>query len=231
MTAMSFPTAMQRIRSYAVSTIPTGAPWHENAYVVVDEAAREVAVVDPGGRADDIARCIDDAGGTLARVLLTHAHHDHIGAASALCRRYGVPCEFHVGDQRLLRHAPMYALRFAGERIEVPGDPRPFAETATLAFGGGTLEVIATPGHTGGSVCYALPGLVFSGDTLLREAVGRTDLPGGDAEALRRSVTHLLDRLAPDIVIFPGHGEPWLVREAEAWWTEAQHRLPSIMSL
>jgi len=181
----------------------------------------EAAVIDPGGNADDIIGTVLGDSVTVRRILLTHAHHDHVGAVAALCRRFRIACEIHKGDARLLRHAPMYALRFGGKHFEAAEPSNAFDGPWVIQLGLRQINVVHTPGHTAGSVCYDFGGFLFTGDTLLYHHVGRTDLPGGDATLLNRSIQNLLDIFPDDTVLFPGHGRVWTIGEARLWWHEA----------
>ena len=216
MTALS-PTRLAG--DFQVDTLITGAPWKENCYVVRHGPSGDLAVIDPGDNVDAIVKAC--APGTVRYVLLTHGHHDHVGAAAPLCRHFNLPCHLHQAEVRTLRHAPMYALRFASKKIDAPDAVQTFDKAADLRLGGQALAVYHTPGHTPGSVCYALAGAAFTGDTLLREALGRTDLPGADAVALNASVTRLLAQLPADTLLLPGHGRAWTAAEARAWWRAA----------
>jgi hydroxyacylglutathione hydrolase len=216
------------VGSFRVTTLVTGGSWRVNCYLIRSLESGEQVLIDPGGDEEMLAQHVLAAGGPVVRVLLTHGHHDHVGAVAAVCRHFELPCDVHADEARLLRHAPMYAMRFAGRRIE---DPRPIRHLATdtpIPFGGAEIGVVETPGHTPGSVCYVLPGVVFTGDTLLRESVGRTDLPGGDAATLAASVTSLLRGLAPDTLLLPGHGGPWSAGEASEWWARVADAPPEL---
>ena len=206
---------------YRIITIMTGEPWKENCYLVTYMPSGEQALIDPGDDPDFIIQAVLDSGARLRYILLTHAHHDHVGAVAALCRRFDLPCDVHKGDARLLRHAPMYAWRFAGKQIEPPKPFRVYEDQPTFQLGQQRIEVIHTPGHTYGSVCYYFGDFVFTGDTLLYQHVGRTDLPGANADQLAVSVSQLVERLPGDVVIFPGHGQKWTLAEAQAWWQDA----------
>jgi len=203
---------------YRILRIVTGEAWRENCYLVTHVPSGEMALVDPGDDADSVIRAVLGGGTRLHHILLTHAHHDHVGAVAALCRRFGLACDVHKDDARLLRHAPMYAMRFARKHIEPPAPFRVFEDQPALQLGERSVQVIHTPGHTSGSVCYDFRGFVFTGDTLLYQRVGRTDLPGGDAKLLAASVSRLVERLPGDTVMFPGHGRPWTLAEAQNWW-------------
>ena len=187
---------------YQITTIVTGELWKENCYLVNHLPSGEQVLIDPGDDPDLIVQAVLDGGAKLRHILLTHAHHDHVGAVAALCRRFGLPCDVHKGDARLLRHAPMYASRFAGKRIEPPEPFRAYEDQPVFQLGERSIETIHTPGHTSGSVCSKVGDFVFTGDTLLYERVGRTDLPGGDAALLVTSVRWLMEHLPNDTIMF-----------------------------
>jgi glyoxylase-like metal-dependent hydrolase (beta-lactamase superfamily II) len=190
--------------------------WRQNCYLVRDTTGGPTAIIDPGGEADAITRALESNGHRPGMVLLTHGHHDHVGAVAGLAARWGLAARLAEADAKLARQAPTYALAIHNERIPRPEPLVTFAPGESFWLGSVTLRTLATPGHTQGSVVYLAGGLAFTGDTLLHEAVGRTDLPGGDAGALRRSVGELL-ALPGDTRIFPGHGAPWTIAEAAAW--------------
>ena len=206
--------------------IVTGEPWRENCYLVTHVPSGEMALIDPGDDADSVIRAVLESGPRLRCILVTHAHFDHVGAVAALCRRFDLACDVHKDDARLMRHAPMYAMRFAHKHIEPPAPFRAFEDHPALQLGERSVQVIRTPGHTFGSVCYDFGGFVFNGDTLLYQRVGRTDLPGGDATLLAASVSRLVECLPGDTVMFPGHGRPWTLAEAQNWWQEVAPSAP-----
>lgn len=211
---------------FQVQLFKSGTPWNENCYLVHHRPSNEQAIIDPGGQAEAIIQAVINNGSDLRFLYLTHAHYDHVGAVAALCRRFNVICNLHKNDTRLLRHAPMYAIRFTGQVIEAPQPFQPFEVPVQFSLGGRTIEVIHSPGHTSGGVCYYLEGFVFTGDTLLHEHVGRTDLPGGDSALLKMSISQLVETLPSKTVIFPGHGHTWTVEKARAWWKTASSNPP-----
>src|SRR3990167_42154 len=109
---MAVETAIS-LGEYRIVTIVTGDSWRENCYLVHHLASRELALIDPGDDSDSIVRAVVESDAGLRHILLTHAHHDHVGAVAALCQRFSLACNVHKGDARLMRHAPMYAMRFA----------------------------------------------------------------------------------------------------------------------
>lgn len=202
---------------YRVRTLTTGR-WKEHCYVVQHLPSSDALVVDPGEDADAILATIRADGAVPGAIVLTHAHYDHVGALAALGRALGVPFYLHDADVKLLRRAPMYAMRFDGLTLAAPGEGRDVL-TADLRLGGRSVRLLHVPGHTEGGMAYDVGSFAFTGDTLMFQTVGRTDLPGGDAESLRDSVPRLLDWLgADDTLLFAGHGRPWTARDARTWW-------------
>jgi hydroxyacylglutathione hydrolase len=176
-------------------------PLATNCYVAA--AAKEAVVIDPGGQ----VRTVLDAteGLEILAVLITHGHSDHVGGADGLLAETGAPFFAPAAD------APLIAKHVSAEpaRLLRDGD--------RLEFGPLSLEVIATPGHTPGSCCYYTPGVLFSGDTLFAGGVGRTDLPGGSADALSAAIRERIFTLPAETVVYPGHGELTTVgREKES---------------
>jgi len=155
-------------------------------------------VVDPGAEAERIVSELEKLSLRPAAILLTHAHFDHIGAVADLELKYpGLPVVVSEADRAVIVH-PMN---------QYPPDYPPAAMPANLQSSVARFEIIPTPGHTPGGVCYYLPEdrLLLSGDTLFCGSFGRTDLPGGDFEALMESLAKLA-KLPPDTKVVPGHG-------------------------
>lgn len=192
-----------------VRTLAVG-PLAVNCYLVWDGAARRAVVIDPGDEAEAIVDALAGAGLEAAAVLLTHAHVDHLRGVAGVAARWGAPVYVHRADRALYR-SPLNALQPWLPAAE--GLPEPVTELPDC--GGLEVVVLHTPGHTPGGVCFHLPKqrLVFSGDTLFRGGVGRTDLPGGNLEDLERSVRTVLYRLPPETRVLPGHGDPTTIGE------------------
>ncbi len=191
--------------SHAVETHVNG-PWRQNCHIVADETG-EALVIDPGSDAEAIAALIQRHGWRPRAILNTHAHFDHIGAVAALAKRYDLPFYLHGGDADLLRRANLYRMVFGGcDPICVPHVTHDLGTLQqTFDIGPFRCAWIATPGHTDGSVCFLIEDHLFTGDTLFADAVGRTDLPGGDAAKLARSLRALAD-LPKRTTVYPGHG-------------------------
>jgi glyoxylase-like metal-dependent hydrolase (beta-lactamase superfamily II) len=214
------------IGDYQVTTLITGGKWKENCYLLHHVTTGESVLIDPGEDDQQISAVVQKWGGALRYILLTHGHHDHVGAVAPLARKFGVAARVHRDDVRLLHHAPMYAKVFANRKIEMPIPYLVLDDQPDMQLGGRKVEVIPTPGLTSGSVCYVTCGMVFTGDTILFQHVGRNDLPGADPQQLKTSIDHLMQRLPAETIILPGHGRPWSMGEAQKWWRTASLSLP-----
>lgn len=175
-----------------------------NTYLVLNEA--RAFVVDPGADADKIAAAAKNAGAVIENVLLTHAHFDHIGAAAEL-QREGALVIMHRDDVPLIGSFKNLAF-YAGKKVDrfVPDVTVSGGETLDVA--GISVEIIHTPGHTAGGVCYVAEDSIFSGDTLFELSYGRTDFPTGSFKDLKNSVINKLFVLKGDYKVYPGHGNP-----------------------
>lgn len=205
------------IGNYSIARIVTGNEWKQNAYIVTQTRSLETIIIDPGDNASYIINYIKNKCGKVTRILLTHAHFDHVGALNEVSEHFNVVCDLHKQDARLLMQAPMYALRFS-KKIVDPVSKHQLFEELCIDDNNIPVRSIFTPGHTKGSVCYLFDGFLFTGDTLLNKRVGRTDLPGSKPEAILESIGKLLAELSDDIEIFSGHGKSWTTGEAKEWW-------------
>lgn len=210
-----------QLGDYQITTIVTGEPWCVNCYLVRHLPSAEQVLIDPGDSLGCIVKAVLSQNGSLKKILITHAHHDHIGAVAALCQRFEVPCYVYKADERLMRQAHTYALVFDSRQIEPLTTFCPYQDNMSLTIGKQPIQVIYTPGHTAGSVCYYFGDFVFTGEAVLYQHVGRTDMPGSNLEQLISSVSRLVEQLPGETVVFPGHGRMWTIREARAWWQDA----------
>ena len=124
-----------------------------------------------------------------------------------------------------MHHAPMYAMRFEGRKIESPKPFLEFETDAELQFGESSIKILHTPGHTEGSVCFCFEGFIVTGDTLMYQETKSARLPGSNSDLLVQSISQLLDSVSEETVILPGHGELWTIGQAKNWWSETKQRL------
>jgi hydroxyacylglutathione hydrolase len=189
-----------------VTTFVNGR-WKQNCYIASSENG-DALVIDPGSQADDLIELIDKNQWRICAILNTHGHFDHIGAVAPVQQRYSVPFYLHKADEPLIQRANLYRMVFeARDPVKIPTLSQDVA-ALPQDFEVGPFKIgwMATPGHTDGSVCFRIDGNLFSGDTLMRNAIGRTDLPGGNREKLMLSVKELAS-LPKEIVVYGGHGE------------------------
>lgn len=171
-----------------------------NCCLVYDEQKR-AAVIDPGDEAARLLAIIETYGLQVQAILLTHVHFDHIQAASELQAATGAPLFVHEAEVPALTD-PTFSMvitpcDLSADRVLHDGD--------VVEIGQLTFEVLHTPGHTRGSVCYRCGDSLFAGDTLFAGSIGRTDFAGGDFAAMRQSLIRLT-KLPDDIRVVPGHG-------------------------
>lgn len=192
-----------KIEHYVVGVVGT------NCYFAINEQTKECIIIDPGDEAARLAEKIQAGGYTPAAILLTHAHFDHIMGVDALAGQYGIPVYVHADDADMLQQPEVNCGAMIGTRASAKADKQ-VHDGDTVNLAGMEIQVLHTPGHTPGGVCYYFPqeGVVFSGDTLFCESVGRTDLPGGSMSQLVRSVREKLFKLPDLTIVYPGHGEP-----------------------
>lgn len=200
-------------------TLPVGL-LQCNCTILGDALTREAIVVDPGDGAD-LARLqdlLDRHGLKVKAIVITHAHIDHIGGAARLKQMTGAPVYMNARDHDLYQHLDVQA---AWLNMAVPEKTAIDAEARdgdTLHLGEAGLNLIHTPGHTQGSVCLYCPAehLLLAGDTLFRDSIGRTDLPGGDGRMILSSIHTRLLTLPEETHVICGHGpETSIGREKE----------------
>lgn len=197
-------------------------PWQANCYLAAPQAGGECVIIDAGVEASEgIGVLVEEHGLRPAAVFATHGHIDHVASAAEVADRYGVPLWIHPADRHLLTD-PAAGLGADSRALLAQLLPGPFREPARVElFEAGLLEVAGleftvtpAPGHTGGCVLLGVPypgheqisQVVFSGDVVFAGSIGRTDLPGGDPEVMRRTLAGPVLAIPDDTVLLPGHG-------------------------
>lgn len=196
------------MRAIHIKTLVLG--WVKtNCYIVKDRESQEVVVIDPGADAHIIDEYLKENDLECKAIFLTHGHFDHITGAPELKAYTRAPIYAHENEFGLLSDPRLNASAQIGERVSIYPDIA-LKDKDELSVAGLSWQVIYTPGHTGGGVCYYLPdqGTIFSGDTLFYESIGRTDLPTGNHEMLIESINDKLMVLSDNIELYPGHGRP-----------------------
>lgn len=179
-----------------------------NCYICWCEATNQAVIIDPGGDAQRLSGWLKMNQLELVHIILTHFHFDHTQGALDLRAQTGALIALHRDDAPLLEEQPALFRGFAGNALPSIEADVLLDDDNYIAFGQETLQVIATPGHSPGSIClyHRELGVVFSGDTLFRDGVGRTDFPGGDSTILFNSIRSKLFCLPDETVVYPGHG-------------------------
>lgn len=192
--------------------IRAAPPFHKNGYVLACRTTRQGVLVDPGDEVEQLLRVVAEEKLTIRRILLTHAHVDHVSGTARAKAATGAPIVLHRADLPIYERAVEQGA-FFGLDVEAPPPVDEFYDLSTpIEFGLLAARVLHTPGHTPGGVCLLVgpagqTGVgVFAGDTLFAESIGRTDLPGGDYDALMTSIRDVLLVLPDDLPVYPGHG-------------------------
>ena len=198
-----------------VDGFPTGG-LAANCYVLATGKGAECVVVDPGEGAErGLTELLERHSLRPVAVLLTHGHADHTYAVAPVCGAHDIPAYIHSADRELLTE-PWKALGPLGREIygtltmTEPDEVRELSDGATIEAAGLSITVTHAPGHTRGCVVFGADGddapILFSGDVLFRDGIGRTDLPGGDPEQMRNSLTTVLN-FDDATIVLPGHGD------------------------
>lgn len=182
--------------------------FQENCYIIGSRQTGEAICFDPGDEVDEIKALAREMRVTITKIACSHAHLDHIMAVRALKEATGAPFLLHRNDLELSRRMPEAARSLLG-RVEPPA-PEPdgfMADGDDVEIPGVSFKVLHTPGHTPGSICLYGHGLLFSGDTLFQQSIGRTDFPGGSFPQIMESIVTRLMTLPDETIVRPGHME------------------------
>ncbi|MDN3512921.1 MAG: MBL fold metallo-hydrolase [Candidatus Brocadia sp.] len=207
-----------------VQKIPVG-PLEVCCYIVIDTDAADAMIIDPGADGRNIIEFLKNRRLLPKIIVITHGHGDHIGANTELKKAYpDIQICVHEADQDMLpypaKNLSILAAFYGGRTVRSPAADRLLRDGDTVTVGGSVFEVIHTPGHTPGGICLysknqengRLP-VLFSGDTLFKEGVGRTDFPGSSQESLIRAIKERLFVLDDKTIVYPGHGPSTTIAE------------------
>ncbi len=185
----------------------TVGPVQENCYLFRRDGAGDALIVDPGEEAPKLLAAIEGLDLTLAGILLTHTHFDHVGAVAPVARATGAEVWVPEIERGVLADIMSYVPWAGFGPYESYEAEHTLKGGERLELAGFEIDVIATPGHSPGHVTFhvADESAVFSGDVLFQGSVGRTDLPGGDGPTLLRSIATLVESLPEETTVYPGH--------------------------
>jgi glyoxylase-like metal-dependent hydrolase (beta-lactamase superfamily II) len=179
-----------------------------NCSILGDEVTREAMVIDPGDDIEGIEAVLTRRQLRVKAIIITHAHIDHIGGAAKLKALTGAPVYMNANDHELASRLDLQASWLGVETPENPGIDLEARDGDTVAIGHTKFEILETPGHTQGSISLYSAGenKLVAGDTLFRDSIGRTDLPGGNGRQILVSIHTKLLVLPEDTIVVPGHG-------------------------
>lgn len=178
-----------------------------NNYLLIDEKSNEAVLFDATGDiANDISQILNESKAKLKYLIITHGHIDHIEASREVEQKFNVPVLVGKHEDLLINNLSMQSALLNVGRIESPEFQLIIDENYPLSVGEYKITPIHTPGHTLGGLSYLVDGMLFSGDTLFYEEIGRCDLPGGNFKEIEKSIKEKLFTLPEHTVVYPGHG-------------------------
>ena len=198
--------------------LPLG-PLQTNCYLIACEQTNDAAVIDPSWNGRFIAETADEKGWQISKILLTHAHFDHVGGLAELKQLVDVPVYVHQEAIPMLQQTNNSARMF-GMEIEQPADPEQLlVEGDVVQVGNSNLQVLFTPGHAPGHISFYLPeqNVLFDGDVLFQQSIGRTDLPGGDMRLLLQMIEEKFLILPDETAVLSGHGPATTIGREKQW--------------
>ena len=184
----------------------TAGPFQENGYIIHSERKSNCIIIDPGDSPDLYIKEIENCKLKPIGIMNTHGHIDHIHAIQPLKDHYSIPFYIHKEEKMIVDHYPQGCLMYGIIPNEKPKVDHWLKNEGSITIGDYNIKVIHTPGHTPGGICYQLNSDIFTGDTLFKGSIGRTDFPGGDYNTLMDSLKYLIENVPGDTQVHSGHG-------------------------
>ena len=203
------PTVEAMEETAIITKILAVGPFAANCYILGSTSTHEGMIIDPGADADTILRTVQQTGLSISIIVITHAHMDHVGALREVKQKTNAQFAIHEAEKGFVFSTPMRMLTSLGvSPVKSPPKPdRLLRDGDLIEFGDLHFKVLYTPGHSSGGICLLGHGVVFSGDTLFRFGIGRTDFPGMSHDHLIKSIREKLMVLPDETVVYPGHGQ------------------------
>ncbi len=189
----------------------TAGPFQENGYIVHSDDNLECIIIDPGDNPELYIKEIEKNNLNPIAILNTHGHIDHIHAVQPLKDHFSIPFYIHTNEKIIIDHYPQGCLMYGMIPNEKPVVDYWLINEDSITVGDYNLEIINTPGHTPGGVCYQINGDIFTGDTLFKNSIGRTDFPGGDYNTLMDSLKLLIKKVPGNVQVHSGHGSSTII--------------------
>lgn len=182
-------------------------PFPENVYILSSDTSDECIVIDPGGEPDRISFEVNKLGKKIRYILNTHGHGDHTAAVAKLVDTSKAEFALHEADLGILNNGSEWLEQIIPDYLPAPEPDFFLVPDRLVSIGDLIVKIVHTPGHTAGGVCFLVDEVIFSGDTLFHESIGRFDLPGGDGAILLDSIRTKLFVLPDEMLVLPGHGD------------------------
>lgn len=184
-----------------------------NCYILADEESKQAILIDAPANADLILNLLEENDYTLQEILLTHAHFDHILALAEVKQRTGAPVSVHADDALFLEDSALNLAHYINHVWQPVAYDKLMRDGDIIRLGDERIQVLHTPGHTQGCVCFLIGNTLISGDTLFRRSVGRVDHPGGNLQQEIQSIREKLMPLSDELLVYPGHGPSTTIGE------------------
>ena len=179
----------------------------ENTYVIHEKDNAAALIIDPGASLSQLEEYLTPNNLKPTHIFCTHAHVDHVRSAALLQKNYGAKLYIHKSDAPILEQTNEFSKLYSLPSIDVPKIDHTFSDEEEIIFLSSNIKIFHTPGHSPGCVCIYTNEMLFSGDTIFKESIGRTDLPGSDESAIFDSIENKIMKLPDEVKIYTGHGE------------------------